>query len=204
MADKLIENTICEFTAALASDKPTPGGGGAAALAGALGAALCNMAGSLSASPKREVLYELNEKAEAIKDELIALIDEDAENFEPLSKAYSMPKTAPDYAETMRRLTLQACKAPMKIMRCCCKAIELLEQTKALCSKFLLSDIACGASLCASALESASLNVFINTKMLSEEDAEPIDAEADEMLAQYLPRAKKITDEIMNTLRGRS
>lgn len=204
MADKLIENTICEFTAALASEKPTPGGGGAAALAGALGAALCNMAGSLSASPKREGLYELNAKAEALKNELIALIDEDAVNFEPLSKAYSMPKTAPDYAETMRRLTLQACKAPMEIIRCCCKAIELLEQTKALCSKFLLSDIACGASLCASALESASLNVFVNTKMLSAEDAKPIDDEADEMLAQYLPRAKQITDEIMNILRGRS
>ena len=203
MADKLIENTICEFTAALASYKPTPGGGGAAALAGALGVALCNMAGNLSASPKREGLYALNAKAEVLKNELIALIDEDAENFEPLSKAYSMPKTTPGYAETMRSLTLQACKAPMEIMRCCCKAVELLEQTKALCSKLLMSDIACGASLCAAALESASLNVFINTKMLSEEDAKPIDAEADAMLAQYLPRARKITDEIMNTLRGR-
>ena len=81
---------------------------------------------------------------------------------------------------------------------------ELLEQTKALCSKLLMSDIACGASLCAAALESASLNVFVNTKMLSDEDAKPIDDEADAMLAQYLPRARKITDEIMNTLRGRS
>ena len=203
MDKKLTEQTCPAFAELLASKAAVPGGGGAAALAGALGIALCNMAGKLSASPKRAGLYELNEKAEALKDELIALIDEDAENFEPLSKAYSMPKTTPGYAETMRLLTLQACKAPMKIMRCCCKAVELLEQTRALCSKFLLSDIACGASLCASALESASLNVFVNTKMLSDEDAKPIDDEADAMLAQYLPRARKITDEIMNTLRGR-
>lgn len=202
MADKLVENSIVGFSDALASKAPVPGGGGAAALAGALGIALCNMAGSISANEKRAALYELNEKSGELRKKLLILIDEDAKNFEPLSKAYSKPKTDPDYAETMRKATLDACKSPMEIMRCCCEAVELLEKTKALCSKMLLSDIACGASICKSALESASFNVFVNTKMLSEADAKPIDDEADAMLREYMPRAQKISDEILNILRG--
>lgn len=202
MTEKLIENSIVDFSAALASSAAIPGGGGAAALAGALGIALCNMAGNISASPKREGLYALNEKSDELRNELLRLVDEDAKNFAPLSKAYSKPKTDPDYAETMRAATLNACSSPMDIMRCCCKAVELLEQTKALCSKLLLSDVACGAELCVAALNCASYNVFVNTKMLSAEDAEPIDSEADSMLNEYLPRAEKICAEVMNVLRG--
>ena len=203
MADKLIENSITGFMEKLASKAPVPGGGGAAALAAALGTALCSMAGSISVNEKRAGLYELIEKSEALRGRLLQLIDEDAENFEPLSKAYSKPKTDPDYAETMRRVTLDACRSPMEIMRCCCEAVELLEATKVLCSKMLLSDIACGASLCKAALECASFNVFVNTKTLCETDAKPIDDEADAMLREYIPRAQKISDEVLNVLRGR-
>lgn len=202
MAQKLIDNSINDFCAFLASDSPTPGGGGAAALAGALGIALCNMAGAISASPKREGLYALNEKSALLRMKLLALVDEDAKNFEPLSKAYSKPKTDPDYAETMRCATLNACKSPMEIMRACCEAVELLEQTKEKCSKLLLSDVACGAELCKAALKSASFNVLVNTKMLSAEDAKPIESEADMMLNEYIPRAEKISADIMNSLRG--
>lgn len=203
MPDKLISNSITEFTEALASKAPTPGGGGAAALAGALGIALCSMAGNISANDKRPGLFALNEKSDALRRELLKLIDEDAKNFEPLSGAYSKPKTDPDYAETMRNATITACSSPMEIMRCSCRAVELLEETRAQCSKMLLSDIACGASICKAALESASFNVFVNTKFLSEADAKPLNSEADAMLSKYLPRAQKISDEVMNILRGR-
>lgn len=199
---RMIDNSIVDFTAELASGAAVPGGGGASALAGALGIALCNMAGNISANEKRPALYDLNKEAAALRSELLSLIDEDAKNFAPLSKAYAKPKTDPDYAETMRSATIQACTSPMAIMRCCCKVIELLENTMALCSKLLLSDIACGASICRAALESASFNVFVNTKSLSNEDACPLNAEADAMLSEYLPRAQKISDNIKNTLRG--
>lgn len=203
MSDKLIENSIIEFTDALASEAPIPGGGGAAALAGALAISLCNMAGKISANEKRAGLYAINEKSEALRVELLKLVDEDAKNFEPLSKAYSKPRTDADYAETMREATLNACKSPMEIMRLCCEAVELLEATKELCSKLLLSDIACGASICEAALKSASFNVFVNTKTLSDADAEPLNAQADAMLREYIPRVQKISDEIMIALRGR-
>lgn len=203
MADKLSEKSISEFCAVLASDSPTPGGGGAAALAGALGIALGNMAGAISASPKREVLYALNEKAEALRIKLLDLIDEDAKNFEPLSKAYSKSKSDPDYAELMRSATLGACIAPIEIMRACCEAIVLLEQIKENCSKLLLSDVACGAELCAASLRCASFNVFVNTKMLSENDAKPLEDEADKLLSEYLPRAEAVSLSILNSLRGR-
>lgn len=202
MSDMLIDNSIVNFTDALASKAPVPGGGGASALAGALGIALCNMAGSISANEKRPALYALNEKADTLRKKLLKLIDEDAKNFKPLSASYSKPKSDSDYAEVMREATLTACKSPMEIMRCCCEAIELLEETKELCSKLLLSDIACGASICKSALESASFNVFVNTKTLSSSDAELINREADAMLSEYMPRAQKISDDVLNILRG--
>lgn len=200
--NKFTDNSISDFTAALAFGSPAPGGGGAAALTGALGIALCNMAGNISANAKRQGLYALNEKSDALRIRLLELIDEDAKNFEPLSKAYTKAKTDSDYNETMRSVTLLACTSPMEIMRCCCRAIELLEDTKKLCSKLLLSDIACGASICKSALESASFNVFVNTKSLSFEDAKPLNDEADSMLNEYIPRAQRISDDIMNYLRG--
>lgn len=202
MSEKLIENSITDFCSKLASSEAVPGGGGAAALAGALGIALCNMAGNISANPKREGLFSLNAKSDKLREKLLCLVDEDAKNFEPLSKAYSKPKTDPDYAETMRKATLNACLSPIEIMHCCCEAVELLENTMALCSRMLLSDVACGAELCASALKSAGYNVFVNTKMLSAADAEPIEREADEMLNEYLPRAEKICADVVSVLRG--
>lgn len=202
MTDRFMDKSISDFAEALASKAPTPGGGGAAALAGAVGIALCSMAGNISANAKRQGLYELNEKSDALREEFLKLIDEDAKNFAPLSVAYSKPKTDPDYAETMRNATITACASPMEIMRCCCKGIELLENTKELCSKMLLSDIACGASICKAALQSASFNVFVNTKTLSAVDAEPFNAEADAMLGEYMPRAQKICEDVMNILRG--
>ena len=95
-----MEKNIDKFLAELASSAPTPGGGGAAALCGALGIALGNMVGSLTLGKKKyadvqEDITALNSRAEALRADFAALIDADAEAFAPLSRAYSIPKDAP-------------------------------------------------------------------------------------------------------------
>ena len=81
-----------EFVEVLASKEPVPGGGGAAALAGALAAALANMVGSLTVGKKRyaaveEDIKDLMRKMTKIQDDFLALIERDAEAFKPLAKA---------------------------------------------------------------------------------------------------------------------
>ena len=100
------EMSTAQFLEKLASKAPTPGGGGAAALAGAVGISLGNMTGSLTVGKKKyasveEEMIELNKKAEGLREQLYELIEKDAEVFMPVSKAYGIPKDDPDRDEVM-------------------------------------------------------------------------------------------------------
>ena len=164
-----------EFVEVLASKAPVPGGGGASALVGAIGTALGNMVGSLTVGKKKyadveEEMYELKGKADALQKELLHLIERDAEVFEPLSKAYGMPRnTEEEKAEKARVMEIvlkDACSVPMEIMERCCEAIDLIEVFAEKGSTLAISDAGVGATFCKAALEGASLNVFINTKSM--------------------------------------
>ena len=94
-------NTCREFVEVLATKAPVPGGGGASALTGAIGTALGNMVGSLTVGKKKyadveEDIIALQEKSDALQEELLNLVEKDAEVFEPLSKAYGLPKDTPE------------------------------------------------------------------------------------------------------------
>ena len=89
-----------EFTEVLASDAPTPGGGGAAALAGALGAALCTMVASLTTGKKKYAavegeIQELLERCKSLQEKLLDMVAADAEGFLPLTQVYGMAKDDP-------------------------------------------------------------------------------------------------------------
>ena len=204
----MIDKSCADFAAVLASKAPVPGGGGAAALVGALGTALCSMVGNLTVGRKKYAQYEADvkrmlEKGAAVQERLLDLVDKDAEAFEPLSKAYSIPKDDPKHDETLEAATKFACEAPVEMMKACCEAIELLEEMLEKGSVTLVSDVGCGALCCAAALESASMNIFVNTKtLLDREAAAKLDDQADAMLREYLPRARKVADEVNRRLRG--
>ena len=208
MSEKMIEKSCADFAAVLASKAPVPGGGGAAALVGALGTALCSMVGNLTVGRKKYAQYEADvkrmlEKGAAVQERLLDLVDKDAEAFEPLSKAYSIPKDDPKHDETLEAATKFACEAPVGMMKACCEAIELLEEMLEKGSVTLVSDVGCGALCCAAALESASMNIFVNTKtLLDREAAAKLDDQADAMLREYMPRARKVADEVNRRLRG--
>lgn len=208
MSEKMIEKSCADFAAVLASKAPVPGGGGAAALVGALGTALCSMVGNLTVGRKKYAQYEADvkrmlEKGAAVQKRLLDLVDKDAEAFEPLSKAYSISKDDPKHDETLEAATKFACEAPVEMMKACCEAIELLEEMLEKGSVTLVSDVGCGALCCAAALESASMNIFVNTKtLLDREAAAKLDDQADAMLREYMPRARKVADEVNRRLRG--
>ena len=201
------EKTLEEFARALASASPTPGGGGASALAGALAAALGNMVGSLTVGKAKYALVEpqillLNQQAEELRTELLALIDEDAEAFEPLARAYAIPKDSPGRAEIMEAALARAAEPPLKIMRRAGETVKSLAAYAAAGSALAISDVGCGAALCVGALRAAALNVYINTKsMMDRSRAKEIEAEADRLLRDYLPMADGIYQVLTRRLR---
>ena len=202
-------STCTEFVEVLASKAPVPGGGGASALVGAVGTALGNMVGSLTVGKKKyadveDEMYELKAKCDQLQKDFLRLIERDAEVFEPLSKAYGMPKeTEEEKAEKARVMEIvlkDACSVPMEIMEKCCEAIELIVEFGAKGSKLAISDAGVGAAFCKAALQGASLNVYINTKSMADREyAEELNRKADAMLEKYT----KIADETFESVLGR-
>ena len=200
-----MERQIDSFLAELASKAPTPGGGGAAALCGAVGIALGNMVGNLTLGKKKyaevqEDIAALNQRAEALRADFLALIDADAEAFEPLSKAYGIPKDEPKRGEVMEAALLAAVQPPLEIMRKCVKALELIADYAAKGSALAISDAGCAAAITRAACEAAALNVFVNTKpMRDREKAGEINREANELL-QQCALAREIYDNVTGRL----
>ena len=95
-----------------------------------------------------------------------------------------------------------ACTVPMDIMRACAKAIELHEELAEKGSKLALSDVGVGVVFCKSAIMGASLNVFINTKSMTDKEyAQKIETEADGLLEKYCAQADKIYESVISRLR---
>ena len=194
--------TLPEFTAALGSKAPTPGGGGASAMAAALAASLGAMVGNLTIGKKKyaDVEYEmleLTEKAGVLSRKLLSMIDEDASAFEPLSKAYALPKDAPGRDELMEACLRRASDAPLQILRLCCEVIELQEQFAEKGSVLAVSDAATGAVLAWGAMYGAAVNVKVNTRLMQRRDyAEEINREVDALMEEYWKRAEKVYEEI--------
>lgn len=160
-----------EFVDALASKAPTPGGGGAAAYAGALASALASMVGNLTVGKKKYAAVEERVQAELLELEdtrvrLLELIDADAEAFAPLAAAYGMPKGTEEEAAAqqaaLQAALVDACEVPLEIMRQCVQVVESCVFLAKHGSVLAVSDAGAGAVLAKAALLAASLNVRIN------------------------------------------
>lgn len=197
-----------EFVAVLASSAPAPGGGGAAALAGALGTALGNMVAALTVGKEKYAHVEgelraLMARCEQLQGELLDQVAADGEGFLPLARAYRIPKDDPARAEVLEAATLTACAAPVRIMELCCQSLEVIEVMAEKGSRLAVSDAGCAAALVKGALEAASLNVFINTKSLKDrEKAAELNIRCLTMMDQYGRRADRIFDRVKDGLLG--
>ena len=194
----LAVKSCADFTDALASSQPVPGGGGAAALTGALAASLGAMAARISVPRKKDAAarMQLEQRvlmADILRERLLGLIDGDAAGFAPLAAAYAIPKEDPQRQAKLREASIAACKAPMEMLRCCSETARLLEELSDLVSPLLLSDVGCAAALCGAALESAAMNVWVNTRGLKEDlEAEDLNEQVRTILAETMPKTRAI------------
>lgn len=202
-----VNQSCSEFVNVLASKAPVPGGGGASALVGAVGIALGTMVGNLTVGKKKYAdveadIYGLMDKAYAIQKDLLRLIDDDAYVFEPLSKAYGVPKDHPYRDEIMENALRTACSVPLDIMRACAKAIEIHEEYAAKGSALAISDVGVGVICCKAALLGANLNVMINTKAMKDRtNATRIEKEANALVEKYSALADNIYESVVTRLR---
>lgn len=191
-----------DFVAVLASDAPAPGGGGAAALAGALGTALGSMVGALTVGKRRYAAVEseinaLMARCRALQEELLDQVSADAEGFLPLARAYGIPKDDPSRPAVLEEATITACAAPIRIMELCCESLEAIRVLAEKGSRLAVSDAGCAAAMVRAALESASLNVFINTKTLRDRAlAEEMNRRCLDMLDRYGRLAGEIFESV--------
>ena len=201
------DKSVQSFADALSSKESVPGGGGASALAGALGTALGTMVGNFTVGKKKYAeneprIVELMAEAEKIKNELLTLIDKDAEAFEPLSKAYGIPKEDPNRDAVMEEALRAASAAPVEVLEKTLVLTSLLEELVEKCSALVISDVGVAASCCRCAAESALLNVRINTKMMKDRAAaDAMDARAEAACASVTERCGKLYAHVLQNLR---
>ena len=194
---ELDKKSIDEFTGLIASKAPFPGGGGASAAVAAIGVALADMVGELTVGKKtyadvEDEIKELMNKAQELRKKFLELINRDAEDFEPLSKAYAIPKDDPNRDAEMERCLRLAANAPLEIFDLSCEAITLFEPLAKKGSRLAISDAATGVVFAWSAMYGAAVNVKVNTKLMKDREyAEKINKHVDEAMQKYWPIAEK-------------
>ena len=200
-------SSIQTFLDDLASERPTPGGGGAAAVSGAIGAALVSMVANLTIGKKNyeagwQDLEAVNAKAVALRAELIRAIDEDVVAFNAVMGAYGLPR-ATDEEKAKRAAAIQAALkdatiAPLRAVKACFEVIRLSAAAAEKGNLNVISDAGVAVLSANAGLRSAALNVFINAKAIKDRDfAEKQIAEVNALLAQ----AAATTEAVYQTVR---
>ena len=207
---KLSQCTCEDFAAKLASKDPVPVGGGVAALAGSLGAALASMVANYSIGKKKflgmEAKHqEIIDKSCDLMNKLMALIDEDAENFAPLSKAYGMPSaTEEEKAEkekVLQQCLLVAASGPVKMVEYVYDAIKIQEELVDISTKIIISDVGCAVQMLKAALYSANLNVIVNMNSIKDEKyVAETSAKCNKMVAEGTQIADKVYNKVVEVL----
>ena len=191
-----------KFLEELSSSAPVPGGGGASALIGAIGCALCSMVANLTMGKKKYAQYQeriddLLPFLEKMRVQLMEDIKMDADAFYPLSQAYSIPKDAPERDKIMEEALLTASNAPMKIVEDVSKLVPVLEELEIIGSRLAISDVAVAAAACSAALKGAVMNICINTKsMKNREVADAMNQQAKDLVADGTKRCDAVYEKI--------
>lgn len=200
---------LSTFLDDLASGEPTPGGGSAAALAGALGAALAAMVANLTVGRKRYVdvdaqMQVVQREAETLRRRLTELVSEDAQAYEQVRATYRLPKET-DSDLAVRNAAIQAAMqgasvTPLATMRACIATLRLAEQAVTLGNVNAATDGAVGALLAQAGLRGAALNVRVN---LGGIDDQAFASAAEQEVASLLAEAEAITGRILPAVEAR-
>lgn len=193
MDSRPAELTVRAFVGQLATSAPTPGGGSAAALAGALGAALVQMVVALTsarpeAEPMENELRELALAAAGFQSELLRMVENDAAAYASVIAARRLPRGTERERE-LRRMQIAAAvrdatRSPLLIAERAAEVLKLAERLAPIGSRNAISDVGVAGLLAAAALRGGALNVRINLPFLP--DDEPLRREAGERVEALL------------------
>ena len=200
------ELDLNNFTKELSSGAPVPGGGGASALMGAVSASLCSMVGNLTSGKKKYAEYQqdiecIMARALELNEDMLTLIEKDAEAFEPLAKAYSIPKEEPGRDEILEKALYEAALAPLEIVKKSKEVSDLISELVIKGSRLAISDVGVAASACEACAKGASMNVYINTKLMKNRDvAAKLNEETLSLVADVCSACAKAYDEVKGGL----
>lgn len=183
--NQLLENKILKFLTdwkislssvveALASTSPTPGGGAAAAIVGAMGVALVEKAFAITARSKKtpdDIKNVLNEKVlylKKLRNNIEAKISEDCQSFDAVMEAFKMPKDDPKRKEKIQEALIFAAKVPLSTAKLISEVIEDVKGMKGMVKEDVLSDYKSGIYLLFAAIKAAVENVFINLRSIED------------------------------------
>ena len=205
------QKTIEGFLEVLSSREPVPGGGGASALAGALGNALGQMVANLTIGKKKyaDVEAEIKEllgRMQKLQAAFVTLADRDAQVFAPLAQCYSLPSLTEEekaYKErVMEERLLDASFVPLEIMEHAVAMLGILEILGDKGSRLAVSDVGVGVQFIRASLLGAVMNVYINTKsMKNREKAEELNARAGQIIEEGTAWADRIYAKVLDQLR---
>lgn len=194
------------FLDELATGNATPGGGSAAAIMGAMGAALVSMVCNLTVGKKgheaaEAPMRELLARSESLRGRLAGMVAEDIAAFDSLMAAYRLPK-ATDHERAARSAAIQqalraATEAPLACARACAEVVRLTATAVAHGNVNVISDVGVGVVAAWAALRSAALNVYINAPQIKDRDyTTRALAELDALLAECGPLTERVHDQV--------
>ena len=202
-------NTISKFLDELASEQPTPGGGGAAAIMGAVGAALVSMVANLTIGKKNYEAFDAdlkqaNAQAEKLRTELTAAIDEDVVAFNAVMGAYGLPRGSDEEkaarASAIQAALREATDAPLRAVKACHEVIKLSAVVAEKGNLNVISDAGVAVLAANAGLRSAALNVFINAKSIKDREFAEIRLGEVNALTEL---AARTTEEVYAVVRGK-
>ena len=206
----LKDHKLDDFTAVLASSSPAPGGGSAAGLEGALGAALTAMVANLTDGRKAYAEHwdharEVAAQAQALREKLVDVMDRDTEAYLAVTAAYALPKET-DEQKADRSAAIQKAMAgctatPFETMELCAQALELTEGLVGKSNKNAASDLGVAALSLSAAMRGAWLNVCINLGSLKDRAlADSYRARGQALMEKSLPLADEIYQAVLASL----
>jgi formiminotetrahydrofolate cyclodeaminase len=212
MKERTFDTSVSAFLDGLASGAPAPGGGSAAALGGAMAAALVSMVCNLTIGKARFAgvepeMRDILDRAEALRQELQALAEADVEAFNRLSAAYKLPRTT-DADIAIRRDAIQASlrratEVPLRTARAAAAVLPLCPPVAERGNQAAVSDVGIAALLAHAAVRSAVLNVEINLRVLEDQIyIRQVRAEVARLTDGFAAEAERIVDLVTSTIKG--
>lgn len=203
MEQQLMDMSCKEFLAELASKEPTPGGGGAAAFAGALAAALTSMVANLTLGKEKFLPVEAEIRpilvsAELLRSKMVALVSADAAVFDRFMQAYKMPRGTEDQkearAQSVEIAAYDASEVPLKIADYCLDILQISAKLIYIGNPNVITDATVAALLARAAMRSAYYNVHGNLLLIKDRDYA---AKTEKHMGEILQKAAELEAEVL-------